>query len=442
MKVGPHPATLWVLTLAACRYNYEEDEKFMYIHSFRVKNYLIHQDTSLDLEPLTVLVGPNGAGKSALFDAMINFSLLSRGNIRQAFGPYPFSFRSTIYRGASAVARVGYTVEMSQLKDDAVRLKYEIDYAQQGVVTEDHTHFMIFNERLTKLPSNEVVFDRSNADDFSLSSQVQLDIDRSIFSAIRLSALHKSMENLDPLLQYFTQQISRFNKFRLDPFVLAQPSRLPDVTTAGDETHGYVPRIGYHGEDLAATLYYLSETNAPEMNDIIQSVRTVDPDFAAFEFSTVGPDRIAFNVVYSDQRQAVPSVRLSSGMLIYIGLLALVSTPSRPPVLMIEEPENGLTPQAIKAFYQAVRNLAFHPDKVLGSQILLSSHSPFVICEAWNGEDRKFIKQVKVTDGKSKIRPFEQVVKDLGLQLQKDCDGVRTVLSIRNAEQIMAGYLA
>ena len=70
----------------------------MFIRKFRVRNYMVHQDTSIELQPLTVLVGPNGGGKSALFDAMLNFSMLARGNLRQAFGPYPYSFRAKLYR--------------------------------------------------------------------------------------------------------------------------------------------------------------------------------------------------------------------------------------------------------------------------------------------------------------------------------------------------------
>ena len=105
----------------------------MYIHSFRVRNFMIHQDTSLALLPLTVLVGPNGGGKSALFDAMLNFSMLSRGMFRQAFGPYPFSYRATLYRGAGPTSRVGFEITMSQTKDARDSLTYEIDYAQTGM---------------------------------------------------------------------------------------------------------------------------------------------------------------------------------------------------------------------------------------------------------------------------------------------------------------------
>ena len=109
---------------------------------------------------------------------------------------------------------------------------------------------------------------------------------------------------------------------------------------------------------------------------------------------------------------------------------------------MIEEPENGLTPQATKAFYQAVRRLAFNENPRERSQVLISSHSPFIICDAWNGEDRDFIYQVKVVDGHSAIQKFSAVVNDLQIHLAKDAGGARTHLSLKNAEEIMSGRLS
>jgi predicted ATPase len=76
----------------------------------------------------------------------------------------------------------------------------------------------------------------------------------------------------------------------------------------------------------------------------------------------------------------VPAVRISSGLLLYVGLTVLIYSPNRPPVLMIEEPENGLTLGAIHEFYNAVRELAFRADESHSKpSILISSHSPFVI---------------------------------------------------------------
>jgi len=121
----------------------------MYIRDLKIRNYLVHQDTAVSLSPLTVFVGPHGGGKSALFDAILNFSMVSRGNLRQAFGPYPYSFRATIHRAASKVSRISYKVSLARSKEANEFLVYEIDYAQTGTA-EDEPGYIIPSERVTK----------------------------------------------------------------------------------------------------------------------------------------------------------------------------------------------------------------------------------------------------------------------------------------------------
>lgn len=412
----------------------------MYIRDILIKNFLVHQDTTMALCPLTVFVGPNGGGKSAFFDAILNFSMLARGSLQQAFGPYPFSFRATRYRGASVVSRIGYRVSMSMQNDAADWLEYEIDYGQTGQADEAGG-FAIFEERLCKQPGNSTLFDRAEPDAFPAMAALPLGQDRSVFAALRQAQLTGAMSDTDPLFAYCTQQISRFNKFRLDPFALAQTSRVPDFDDTNRSTPGRVPRLGYHGEDLAATLYYLAETKSPILDTIRARIREVEPGFNDFEFNMLGADRVGFSVTYTDQRGSVTAVRLSSGMLIFIGLIVLVLSPGRPSVLMIEEPENGLTPQAVQSFYKAIRELSLCPDAGQRSQVLISSHSPFVICEAWNGEDREFIHQVKVVNGKAQIRKFSDVITEQRIHLAK-VEGERKHLSLSNASEIMSGYLS
>lgn len=410
----------------------------MYIRKIKIKNFLVHKETEMELSPATVFVGPNGGGKSAFFDAILNFSMLARGSLRQAFGPYPFSYQATLYRGATQVSRIGYRVSMSRAEDDDEWLLYDIDYAETG--RSDDGRFSIYRERLVKRPTDEVLFDRADPDAYPLAEVLPLAQDRGIFAALRQAQITSEAPETDDLFTYCTQQISRFNKFRLDPSVLSQTSRVPEF--GDDATTTRTPRLGYHGEDLAATLYYLSETRSPLLGTIREKIREIEPAFQEFEFNMIGSDRVGFSIVYDDQRGTVTAVRLSSGMLIYIGLIVLVMSAGRPPVLMVEEPENGLTPQAVKAFYAAVRALAFAATEEDRSQVLISSHSPFVICEAWNGEDRDFIHQVKVGDnGYAVIRGFDEVRSVAGTPLGR-ADGERSHLSLKHAEELMSGYLS
>lgn len=70
---------------------------------------------------------------------------------------------------------------------------------------------------------------------------------------------------------------------------------------------------------------------------------------------------------------------------------------------------------------------------------MISSHSPFVICEAWNGEEREFIYQVKPEEGRGLIRPFTQIIEEQEIHLGKvHCE--RKHLSFNVANEVMAGY--
>ena len=124
----------------------------MYIHEFTVRNYTVHRNTRVRLSPITVFVGPNGGGKSALFDALINFSMVARGNIRQAFGQYPFSFFATRFHGADRLSRIGFDVVMSSIPSQA-QLQYRIDYAQQGAADLGTRHFRFSTETFGMLPA-------------------------------------------------------------------------------------------------------------------------------------------------------------------------------------------------------------------------------------------------------------------------------------------------
>ncbi|HVM59396.1 MAG TPA: AAA family ATPase [Verrucomicrobiae bacterium] len=405
----------------------------MFLREIRIRNYSIHRDTTIKLSPLTVFVGPNGGGKSAIFEALLNFSMISRGNLRQAFGRYPFSFRATLHRGAVAPGRISFIADMCQHRDSKESLHYQIEYSQTGA-NEDLPNFTIFNERLIKNPGNQLLFDRS---DPPQQFDGLLENDRPLFSAIRQAQIAGRHLDLDPEATQCAQQISRFNRFRLEPATLALPSRLPEAPDTSSSQSA--PRIGYGGDDLAGTLYHMKEVSAPELESIKALIHEIEPNFQDFEFNVLGTDRVGFSVAFSDGRQSIAAPRLSSGILNFIGLVVLVCSPNRPAVMMIEEPENGLTPQAIAAFYRCLKSLTENADPAKRSQVLISSHSPFVICDAWNGEDRDFIHQVKVNQGRSQIRKFSEVIKTQGVQLGKDAKGKRTLLSLKTAEEVMGG---
>lgn len=387
----------------------------MYLKTFSVENYSAHKSTSIDLSPLTILVGPNGGGKSALFDALLNFSMVSRGKIGEAFGGYPYSYRAVLHHGSPPLSsRISFDADMCRSYSDSESLFYHIEYAQYGTAADDPPSYVVHNEHLERKPSGEILFDRSNPTTGQLSKSMDLASDQSLFSALRRQGQSEDQVSTD-LVAHCAVNVSRFAKFRLDPYILSIPSPIPDIGEANSAS--LTPTIKYKGADLAGTLYYLQQTGARELKEIEEHLKEVDSGFGGFEFNTVQTNEIGFSCRYVDDRGTIAAARLSSGTLAFIGLLVLVLSPKRPALLMIEEPENGLAPVAIKAFYRCIRDLSSKPEASLSSQTIVSSHSPILVEEAWNGSkdpDHRFIYHVKLEAGAAVVRPFEHVLQSEG----------------------------
>ena len=400
----------------------------MFIRRFSIRNFKIHRDTSLDLFPITVFVGPNSGGKSAIFDALINFSVACRGDLSEAFNQYPYSFDSLRYHGASRSARIHYQAELTRHHDDDEVLSYKIEFSQNPNTQNDPT-YTIQNEEMQI--GDRVLFSRSD-DILELKGLSNLYPEgRSIFAAIRRADGFQEFTKNEPLVAHCAREISRIGRYRFDSKLLAQPGLVHDVEP-GEQDRPGSPRVAYRGEDLASVLYFLSETKSPVLQKIIDRVAEAIQGFKRFEFNRVGSDRIGFSARFDDPRGAVVAPNLSDGCLSMIGLVTLALAPGRAGVLCIEEPENGLTPKATRVFYKTIRELQNAPDS---AQVLMSSHSPFVITEGWNGGDRDFIYQCSPSQGIAKILKFSDALQGTG-SLRTD-----EKLGLRQADLVMDGYL-
>jgi len=402
----------------------------MYIRHFDIGNFKIHRDTSLDLFPIMVFVGPNSGGKSAIFDALINFSMVCRGNLSEAFNQFPYSFDAIRHHGASATARIRYEAILSSDATSEDTLRYSIEFSQNAGTEHDPT-YAIHNEEL--ISGKAVLFSRSK----DVLKFVGLPLlqyqDRSILAAIRRAEWSEQFTEAHPLLAVCAREISRIGRYRLDPVLLARPGKVVDITPGASDAAVQIPWLSYRGDDLAAVLHFLNETESPIIEQIAQRVGEGITGFEGFAFNRVGSDRVGFSARFADKRGVVVAPNLSDGCLIMIGLITLALTPGRPPVLCIEEPENGLTPKATREFYRTVREIS-ETTEHQRSQVLLSSHSPFVIVDAWNGDQRDFIYQCHPSEGMAKVAKFSDVVESGGMLR----NGGQLGLAL--AEQVMDGF--
>lgn len=407
----------------------------MFIRCFDVRNFKSYKAACVDLYPVTVFVGSNNGGKSAFFDALLNFSMVSRGRLSQAFGPGPFSFPAVYHHGASPNSRIRFEAVLSDSAESEETLVYRVGYNVRKPLG-DPPAYVIHDERLTR--DGQPLFDRADMEECEIPGVIKhIGDEQSFFAAVRRAQVAGDYVEVDPLVTRITREISHMNKFRLVPDNLSRPARLPDINPDSPE-ESRAPRLDYAGEELAGVLYYLDSIDSPVLNEIVKRLEDAIDGFAGFDFNRAGNDRIGFSARFDDDRGVVAAANLSQGTLSLIGILTLLLSPTRPPVLILEEPENGLTPRSTRVVYETIVDISktgASPE----TQVLISSHSPFVIVEAWNGNERDFIYKVKVIDGGSSVKTFAEVSEAAGGMLGK-IDGKREHLSLNHAELLMDGY--
>jgi ABC-type Mn2+/Zn2+ transport system ATPase subunit len=107
-------------------------------------------------------------------------------------------------------------------------------------------------------------------------------------------------------------------------------------------------------------------------NPWVEHVKTALPQIKGIRAKEREEDHHAYLAVKYNGGYEVTSSGLSEGTLRVLALTILPYLQKRPAVIITEEPENGIHPQAIEAVLQSLGS-------VYDSQVLISSHSPVVL---------------------------------------------------------------
>ncbi len=85
--------------------------------------------------------------------------------------------------------------------------------------------------------------------------------------------------------------------------------------------------------------------------------------------------------IYFDSRAggSVRARHASDGAILFLGFLALAHMPDPPNLLLIEEPENGVYPKRLGQVIELLKQLVHRTEGVRFPQIVLTTHSPYVL---------------------------------------------------------------
>jgi len=317
------------------------------IREIRLQDYKGHHDTTIPCERFTVLVGANGVGKSSVLQAVDDVgSLATQGT------------RSSLSQADALALRHGR---------GGGGLRVTLSYETDG------QHWKLGFHAPARDAPPALIYAAGDAALTTLSvAEFQRRSSRDTLGLPFDAALLASQTRL----------------MRLDPARLSEPSSITDVARPLRE----------NGSGLASLLTEMKLGDDQRFKDLNAAVHAVVPRVTALKVARkLAPEtqtqvmqlegqavpitkivNTLFDVltVRFDDEVDLPASEASDGTLLVLGVLALLYGPAEPRVVLLDDLDRGLHPEAQVALVRALRGIL---DRRPHVQIIATTHSPDLV---------------------------------------------------------------
>jgi len=323
------------------------------IERVKIKNFKAIQEADIRFSDITAFIGNNGSGKSSVIEALqtlqncMLFSLgeafnsrwLGLDNVKNALSTGPVEYEITgTYGAVSFVYSIAfdvnatndnYFVESERLLENGV-LQYELS------------------------PSDDPIRGELNAHNLTIPVPV---------------GLYKPILIQDGLVT--GSAIFCVKQFILGwQFISLEPEKMYLPSPKEFSRKGWL--IKSSGENLAD--FFKPNNSSFHYETIIEKLRYVLPDLAYIGKDDIEIQKLVFLYLTESQHdKRLPSWLFSSGTLRILTLLTLLNSEMVPPVIFIEEVENGLDPRTLNLLIEEMHGL------IPKSQFVFTTHSPYLL---------------------------------------------------------------
>lgn len=129
------------------------------------------------------------------------------------------------------------------------------------------------------------------------------------------------------------------------------------------------------GSNMPWVIKALKEKDDVSYREWLTHVRTALPDIVDVKTVVRDEDRHCYIKLIYESGLETPSWLVSDGTLRFLALTIMAYLPEREGIYLIEEPENGIHPQAIKAVYDSLSS-------IYNAQVIVATHSPIFLAAA------------------------------------------------------------
>ncbi len=323
----------------------------MSLQSLRVRNFKAVVDSkTVKLGPLTAFIGNNGVGKSSLIEALETYQAIVRDGLDLAMQRW-LGIEHVRHKAQEAKERMGQLVNPISWELALGDSPRKVRRLSMTVNNDPAANRMFIDgERITRLDG--VWFDRDRT-----GGIVPYDAGRSVLT-LGLDA--EAVQTHDEVLAW--------------QFLTLSPERM-GLPVPQQRTKGAV-RLANDGSNVADFLLDLRRQDVNAFNGIVETMAFVLPYAKDIQptLSSSEIERKAW-LQLSEDTFKVPGWLLSTGTLRMLALLALLRHPKPPPLIVVEEIENGLDPRSIHLIVEEIRSAVLAGT----TQVIVTTHSPYLL---------------------------------------------------------------
>ena len=328
------------------------------LRSFRLKNFKAVRDSGvLRFTPLTVFIGNNGSGKSSIVEGLETFQAVVEEGLDKAMQQW---------RGFEHIWHKGVPHRLQEVK--VVRPCYTnpIGFELRGRTQEGS---FAAKMQINMEPGGNEIFIQHQ--ELNERNQPRLTRDATgTVSERQRSKLFPHLpvpEGLSILWKNLDDFIAGWQFVSLIPQAMGSPT--PQKRTGGPT------RLAKDGSNIAEYLLSIRKIDQSAFDGIVETLQYVLPYARDLQPTLTSELERAVYLQLTEGEFKVPGWLLSTGTLRIVALLALLRHPTPPPVIIIEEVENGLDPRTIHLLVDEIRNVV----ELGRTQVILATHSPYLL---------------------------------------------------------------
>jgi len=337
------------------------------LRSFRLQNFKAIRDSkTVKLTPLTVFIGNNGSGKSSLVEGLETF----RDIVLDGLDPAMRRWRGFDHVWNKAVKHelqqkpehrpyqtnpMAFSIDWKFL-GKTLRMKQDITLGEGGNALFIHEEHIAM-----KRPNRSERWSRDN------QGRVFFEGKRNK-PAENLVCKTDSLDQGESLLKQFAwESFERWQFLMLNPDRMGQPA--PQQRASGGV------RLDRDGANVAEYLNDLRQRDLSAFEGLLDTLRYVLPFARDLQPKLTSELERTFYLKLTEESFEVPGWLLSTGTLRIVALLACLRHPEPPPVLVIEEIENGFDPRTIHLVVEEIRAAITAGT----TQVIITTHSPYLL---------------------------------------------------------------